>query len=308
MLYRKFGKLGWDISSIGLGTWNIGNQWGDIDEATAYATIRAAWDSGVNLFDTAESYGVPNGLSEYRLGRGLAGIRHQTYVVSKIGYWGARTGQAVPKTTPDMIRLCAHASLYRLRSDYIDVLLCHESSLKEPDIYLEGFEQLKQSGEIRAYGISTDSLEVLKRFNVNGTCHVVELDYSLINRQAENELLPYCEEHGIAVLVRGPLAQGLLSGGYNKQSVFTDSVREGWNVGGAKREVFERKLEAVERIQSALPSEQPLATVALQFAISHRTAPVAIPGAKSPEQARQNALAGETELSEEWLRRLAELQ
>jgi myo-inositol catabolism protein IolS len=307
MLYRSFGKLGWNISAIGLGTWNIGNQWGEIDEATSYATIRAALESGVNLFDTAESYGIPNGLSEHRLGRGLAGHRHQTVIVSKIGHWGARTGQSVPKTTPDMVRLCAHASLYRLRSDWLDVYLCHEGSLLEPDVYLEGFEQLKQSGEIRAYGISTNNLEVLKRFNVNGTCGVVELDYSLVNRQPEEELLPYCEEHGIAVLVRGPLAQGLLSGAYTKQSEFTDSVREVWNVGGAKRAEFEANLEKVERIQELLPSDQSLATYALQFAISHRSAPVAIPGAKSPEQARNNALAGGSLLDDDILQKLLEL-
>ncbi|TFG68742.1 MAG: aldo/keto reductase, partial [Anaerolineales bacterium] len=112
MLYRDFGKLGWKVSTIGLGTWNIGNQWGPIDDATAWATVRGAFDAGVNLFDTAESYGVPNGLSEERLGTALAGIRHRVMVVSKIGHWGARTGQGVPKTSVDMIRMCAHASLH----------------------------------------------------------------------------------------------------------------------------------------------------------------------------------------------------
>ncbi|MCY4606202.1 MAG: aldo/keto reductase, partial [Gemmatimonadetes bacterium] len=115
MLYRAFGRTGWQVSAIGLGTWNIGNQWGPIDEATAWDTVRTAFDCGVNLFDAAESYGTPNGLSEERLGSALAGIRHQVFVVSKIGNWGARTGQGVPKTTVDMIRLCAHASLHRLR-------------------------------------------------------------------------------------------------------------------------------------------------------------------------------------------------
>ena len=115
MLYRDFGRTGWKVSAIGLGTWNIGNQWGPVDDATAFATVRAAFDHGMNLFDAAESYGLPNGLSEERLGRALAGIRHEVFVVSKIGNWGKRTGQEVPKTSVDMIRLCAHASLHRLR-------------------------------------------------------------------------------------------------------------------------------------------------------------------------------------------------
>ena len=92
MRYRDFGRTGWQVSTIGLGTWNIGNQWGALDDKTAWATVRAAYDHGMNLFDAAESYGVPNGLSEERLGVAMAGFRHNVYVVSKIGNWGARAG------------------------------------------------------------------------------------------------------------------------------------------------------------------------------------------------------------------------
>jgi myo-inositol catabolism protein IolS len=201
MIYREFGTTGWQVSAIGLGTWNIGNQWGEIDDATAWATVRAAFDSGVNLFDTAESYGLPNGLSEERLGVALAGIRHRIVLVSKVGNWGKRTGQGVPKTTVDMIRLCAHASLHRLRTDWHDVLLCHEGNIEDPSVYLEAFEVLVQEERLRAYGISTNSLEVLKEFNRDGKCAVVQVDYSLLNRQPEEALLPYCHEHGIAVMV-----------------------------------------------------------------------------------------------------------
>lgn len=225
MLYRKFGKTNWKVSAIGMGTWNIGNQWGKVDDATSWATIRTAFDQGINLFDTAESYGIPNGLSEERLGVALAGIRHQVYIVSKIGHWGKRTGQGVPKTTVDMIRLCAHASLHRLRTEWIDAMLCHEGDIEDPRVYLEAFETLRQRGRIRVYGISTDSLEVLKRFNVNKTCSVLEVNYSLLNRASEPKIFPYCQEHNIAVLVRGPLGQGLLSGKYSAKTVFTDSIR-----------------------------------------------------------------------------------
>ena len=82
MLVRPFGKMGWEVSAIGMGTWNLGTQWGEIDEATAWATVRAAFDAGVNLFDAAESYGIPNGLSEERLGVALAGIRPARFCVS----------------------------------------------------------------------------------------------------------------------------------------------------------------------------------------------------------------------------------
>jgi myo-inositol catabolism protein IolS len=307
MLYRTFGKTGWQVSAIGMGTWNIGNQWGALDDATAWATVRAAFEQGVNLFDSAESYGIPNGLSEERLGVALAGIRHRVYVVSKIGHWGLRTGQAVPKTTVDMIRLCAHASLHRLRSDWHDVLLCHEGDIQNPSIYLEAFEALKQEGRLRFYGISTDSLESLKRFNVHGTCDMVEIDYSLVNRAAEAELLPYCQAHGIAVLVRGPLRQGLLAGKYGLYTVFSDPVRASWNRGGPGRAGYERDLMQVERVKAVLGPDEDLATLALRYVISHPALPVAIPGAKSPTQAAMNAAAGERALAADELARLAQV-
>ncbi|MDF2960641.1 MAG: putative oxidoreductase, aryl-alcohol dehydrogenase like protein [Paenibacillus sp.] len=305
MIYRSFGNTGWQVSAIGLGTWNIGNQWGEVDDATSYATIRTSLDHGVNLFDTAESYGIPNGLSEQRLGKALAGERHKAYIVSKIGNFGKRTGQGVPLTTPDMIRLCAHASLHRLRTDWVDVMLCHLADIEDPSVFLEGFEILKRDGEIREYGISTDSLEVLKKFNAHGNCRVVEVDYSLLNREAEQELLPYCEQHGIAVLVRGPLSMGLLSGKYSEETVFTDSVRVRWNQDGAGRKQFEERVRKMNGIKQVLHDGEDMATTALRYVISHPTAAVAIPGAKSPEQAAANAKAGDLLLTQEQLSRFS---
>ena len=299
MLYRRFGNTGWDISAIGMGTWNIGNQWGEIDDATAWASIRSCFDHGINMFDTAESYGIPNGLSEERLGKGLAGLRHQAYVVTKIGNWGQRTGQGVPKTTVDMIRLCAHACLHRLRTDWIDVLLCHEGNIDDPSIYLEAFEVLKQEGRLRHFGISTDSFEVLKRFNQDSTCSVVQVNYSLLNRASEAQLLPYCEENDIAVMVRGPLAMGLLSGRYTKETRFSDTIRAAWHDGASGQERFERQCGMVDKLGRGIQPGEEMVTTALRYVISHQTNPVAIPGPKSAEQAAMNAAAGNSVLSDE---------
>ncbi|MBT5832168.1 MAG: aldo/keto reductase, partial [Candidatus Latescibacteria bacterium] len=146
MLHRTFGKTNLDITAVGLGTWNIGNQWGDIDDATSFGTIRSAFDSGVTLFDTAENYGIPGGTSEERLGIALSGIRHQVTVVSKTGNWGRRIGRVIPREFPDTIRVCVHASLHRLRTDWIDVMLCHEGEIEDPSVYIEGFEILQKEG------------------------------------------------------------------------------------------------------------------------------------------------------------------
>lgn len=307
MIYRDFGKTGWQVSAVGLGTWNIGNQWGDVDDMTAWATVRQAFDAGVNLFDVAESYGVPNGLSEERLGAALAGIRHRVVVVSKIGHWGKRTGQGVPKTTVDMIRLCAHASLHRLQTDYLDVELCHEGNIEDPSVYLEAFEMLKQRGRIRAYGISTDSLDVLKRFNVNGTCSVVQVNYSMLNRAPEADFLPYCQDNGIAVMVRGPLRRGLLSGKYDLDSVFTDDVRASWNKGEAQRDQYEAEIAKVEALKSKFAPGEEMVNAAIRYVISHPADPVAIPGAKSPEQAAMNAAVGDDVFSSEELAEIRDL-
>jgi myo-inositol catabolism protein IolS len=304
MIYRDFGATGWQVSAVGLGTWNIGNQWGDVDDTTAWATVRASFDAGVNLFDVAESYGVPNGLSEERLGTALAGIRHRVFVVSKIGHWGKRTGQAVPKTSVDMIRLCAHASLHRLQTDYLDVELCHEGDIEDPSVYLEAFEMLKQRGRIRAYGISTDSLDVLKRFNVDDTCSVVQVNYSMLNRAPEEAFLPYCQEHGIAVMVRGPLRRGLLSGKYDLDSVFTDEVRASWNKGEPDRAQYEAEVAKVEALKAKFAPGEEMVNAAIRYVISHPADPVAIPGAKSPAQAAMNAAVGDTVFSNEELAEL----
>jgi aryl-alcohol dehydrogenase-like predicted oxidoreductase len=257
----------------------------------------------MNLFDTAESYGVPNGLSEERLGVALAGIRHNVYVVSKIGNWGKRTGQGVPKTTVDMIRLCAHASLHRLQTNYHDVLLCHEGDIEDPDVYLEGFQMLQQEGRLRCYGISTNSLDVLRRFNHAGGCKVVQVDYSLVAREPESEFLPYCQAQKIAVMVRGPLARGLLSGRYTTASSFDDDVRSSYNEGGADRAIFEARMGTVDKLRGLIEPDDMVRT-SLQYVISHPTLPVAIPGAKSVEQATTNAAAGDDELSEAEQQRL----
>ncbi|MEM8505643.1 MAG: aldo/keto reductase [Cyanobacteria bacterium P01_D01_bin.1] len=302
MLYRDFGNTGIKASAIGLGTWNIGNQWGHIEEDAAIATIRSAIERGINIIDTAESYGIPAGLSEERLGKALAGQRDKVHLVTKMGRWGRRSGQMVPITTTDMVRLCAHASLYRLRTDYIDVMLCHEGKLADPklaDTYLEGFELLKQQGLIGTYGISTDRLEVLKLFNASGTCQVVEVDYSLLSRSPDKEFLPYCQENNIAVLVRGPLHKGLLSGKYSTETTFTDTVRSEWYKDDRAKEKLTRKLVKVENLKKTLTPGEEMVTAALRFVTSHPIAPVAIAGAKSPDQVATNAKAGSELLSPE---------
>jgi myo-inositol catabolism protein IolS len=295
MINRRFGKTGWDVSVVGLGTWNLGNQWGEMSDATASDILLASIDQGMNLLDTAESYGIPNGMSEMRIGKTItSAMRDNLIVVSKVGNWGSRTNGRVPKTSADSIRVCGHACLGRMRTDRIDVLLCHEGNIKDPTVYVEGFEELVAEGSVRTYGISTNSLDVLSNFYEisKGACAVVEVDYSLLNRNPEEGFLDYCLEKDLGILVRGPLAKGVLSGKFSRETVFTDTVRNGWNAGESDRADFEQMLDRMDVIKDAVGDDSKLVETALRYVIGHKSNPVVIPGATSVAQVKGNAAAG----------------
>jgi myo-inositol catabolism protein IolS len=306
MIQRTLGKTGWKVSAIGFGAWGIGGQWGPVQRGEAMETIKAAYYNGVNFFDTADAYGEPQGLSEELMGKALKSSREKVIIASKVGNWGRRHGHPLPYTHPVHVIGCCDASLHRLCTDRIDVYQCHIANLKEPDVFLEAFEILMKQGKIRAWGMSTDSLEVLKAFNREGTCATVQLDYSLVNRSAEKELLPYCQEANIGVIVRGPLAKGIATGKFTRETKFTDSVRSGWNE-GERREKFLKQVELVEKLKWLENPGRPMAHAALQFVISHPAVSSAIPGAKSPEQAKSNAEAGRHVLDEKELEQVRQV-
>lgn len=297
MITRPLGKTGLQLSAIGLGTWNIGGQWGAIDDDTAIATIRAAYDAGVNLFDSADAYGDPQGRSEELLGRAIKDVRQKVVIATKVGNFGRRMGHPLQYTHPLHVELCCDASLRRMRVDVIDLYQCHIGNLEDYSIFLEAFATLKQKGKIRFGGVSTNSLKAIQAFNKGGGCDLVQLDYSLLNRGPENDALPYCLEHQIGVLVRGPLAQGVAAGKFTAESVFNDSVRQAWNTGDARDRLL-KQIATIDKLKFLQNERRTMAQAALRFVISHPAVTCAIPGAKSPEQARANASAGAATLSE----------
>jgi aryl-alcohol dehydrogenase-like predicted oxidoreductase len=304
MQYRTLGKMGWRVSAVGMGCWGIGGQWGPVEERDAIATVHKALDTGINLFDTADAYGL--GESERRLGRALRDRRDGALIATKVGNWGRRQGHPLSFATPHHVYLCCDASLHRLQTDTIDLYQCHIGNLQDPSVFLEAFETLRQQGKIRAYGISTNNVGVVRQFDRDGHCAAVQLNYSLLAREAEQELLPLCAERNIGVLVRGPLAKGVLAGKFTPEARFTDSVRAGWNE-GEERGRFLRDLERVEQLRFLARDGRTMAQAALQFVIGHPSVTCAIPGAKSPEQAEQNARAADGELTNEERRRVAEV-
>lgn len=303
MIYRKFGKTGRQVSVIGFGAWNVSGPWGNVEKPDALATIRAALDAGVNIFDTADAYGFPPGYSEELLGEALRDVRDEVYVVTKAGYFGSREGAILPFTHPLHVELCCDASLHRLRTDAIDLYLCHRSDPDLFDVYLEAFDNLLRKGKVRHVGISTTDIERLKAFNRNGVVAGVQLEYSYLNRTAEAAVLPYCREHDIGTMVRGPLCQGLCADKFTPETHFDDDVRKRWNE-GAQRQMFLKGLDVVEKMRFLKRPDRTMAQAALQFVISHPAVSTVIPGARNPEQARANAAAGEVSLGPDELERI----
>ncbi len=304
MQYRRLGKTGWQVSTISMGCWGIGGQWGPVEEAEAIRTIHAAIDLGVNLFDTADSYGL--GVSEELVGRALRGRRDGVYVATKVGNFARRVGASLSYTTPHHVYLCCDASLGRLKLDTIDLYQCHIGDLEDPSVFLEAFERLVERGKIRAYGISTNAPAVAEAFDRAGGCAAVQLNYSLLNGSAARDLLPWCAANDIGTLIRGPIAQGVLAGKFTPETRFDDSVRDGWNEGRG-REQFVRRLEQVEQIRFLERPGRTLAQAALQWVLANPAVTCAIPGAKNVAQITANAAAADGALTPDELARLEEI-
>ena len=298
MQYRTFGKTGWEVSAIGMGCWAIGgNAWGPTDDSDSLAAIEASLDAGVNLLDTADAYGI--GHSEELIRQALSGRdREKVYIATKFGNYGRMQGHPLPFTSKYHVFLCCDASLHRLGTDYVDLYQCHIGNPDDPNIFLDACDELVQKGKVRAYGISTNSLDAVKAFNARGTCSVVQLDYSILNRKPEGDLLPYCAEHGIGTLIRGPLAMGKLSGKMSPETTFPETdTRQRWAATEESRVKFRRDLEAVERLRFLAADDRTMALAALAFVLAQPGVTVAIPGAKNPAQALANAAAAERPLT-----------
>lgn len=289
MKYRVFPSTGWSVSALSLGCWSFGGQWGAIDRPTIEAVLGRAIDAGINFFDTADGYGV--GASEEALGRFLTGQRHRVFISTKVGYWAMRQGHRLAYSHPLHVKLCCDASLHRLRTDYIDLYHCHidQATPGETEVFLAAFADLLQAGKIRAFAVSTNQPDVARGFHRDGRCAAIQFDYSLLNRTAETGLLPWCVAQNLAAIIRGPLAQGMLTGKFTPEAVFSDQVRESWN-SGEGRERFLLRLREVEHWRR-LAAGRPLAAYALRALLEHPGATTLIPGAKSPAQLNEQLAA-----------------
>ena len=287
-------RSGLEVSEVGLGLWAVsGSEWGPVQDEENLEAIEAALASEVTFFDTADVYG--GGHSEELLGRAMHSRRESFIVATKIG-WIDYDGQANRSQYDSVEKLVAgvQGSLRRLGTDSIDVIQCHVD-YPEPNtqVFIDGFRQLKEAGTVRAWGVSTSDPDHLRRFNADGDCDVLQTDYSILNRTAELELLPYCLESGIGVIVRGPLAMGLLTGKYTVSDTFpAGDFRSGWIDDPAQHEQFLRDLRTVDALREVVPDGQTMAQFALRFVRSNPAVSTVIPGAKDRRQSEANSAAG----------------
>jgi len=289
---RILGKSGIEVTKIGVGLWAIGgDEWGEVQDQESLDMISAALDMGINFFDTADVYGV--GHSEELLGQAMKGRRDKFIVATKIGWLGFDGKKQLSQyTTVEKLIAGVEGNLKRLQTDYVDLIQCHidfrESNM---EVFIEGFQKLQQQGKVRAYGVSTSDFEYLQAFNAENQASTLQIDYSIRNRTPEEKIFPYTIKHELGVLVRGPLAMGILTGKFTKDSRFGEGdFRGNWLENEDEHQIFLNDLEKVEKLNT-LAGGRSLAQLAIQFVMHHPAVTVAIPGAKRISQLRENVKA-----------------
>lgn len=286
---RTLGKSGLAVTEIGIGLWAIGGDaWGPTDDQDSLSTIDIALEAGITFFDTADVYGA--GHSEELLGQAMKGRRDKFIVATKIGWrnFDNERNQTAYNTVEKLIA-GVESNLRRLQTDYVDIIQSHidfrDSTM---EIFLEGFQKLQQDGKVLSYGVSTSDFEYLKAFNADGNCATLQTDYSILNRTAEAEIFPYCMENDIGVIVRGPLAMGILTGKFALDTQFREGdFRQRWQDNPEEHKTYLEDLAKVEKLR-LLAHDRTLAQLALQFVMANPAVTVAIPGAKTTKQLKDN--------------------
>jgi aryl-alcohol dehydrogenase-like predicted oxidoreductase len=305
MTTRRLGNSDLDITPIGFGAWAIGGggwafAWGAQDDADSVAAIHEALDAGVNWIDTAAVYGL--GHSEEVVARALDGVKRRPYVFTKCGrVWDERRviGRSLKV---DSIRRECEASLRRLRVETIDLYQIH---WPEPDEDVEegwaALAALKQEGKVRHIGVSNFSVAQMQRAQRIAPITSLQPRYSLIHREAEAEVLPFCAQENIGVIAYSPMGSGLLTGAMTRERIAAlpdDDFRR--RNADFQEPRLSQHLELVDRLRAVgarlgrTPGE-----VAVAYVLRHPAVTGAIVGARRPGQARDNAGAAEFRLSDD---------
>jgi len=296
---RNAARIGRDLSVIGLGTWQLGADWGDVSEADARAVLDASVAEGVTVFDTADVYG--DGRSEQIIGGFLAdnpGL--DIFVATKMG---RREEQDPANFTLEKFREWTDRSRSNLRVDTLDLvqLHCPPTAVFSTDAVYDALDTLVAEGAIARYGVSVERVDEALAAIARPGVASVQIILNAFRLKPLEAVLPAATEAGVAVVTRVPLASGLLSGKYSRDTTFAANDHRNYNRQGEAFDVgetfsgvdFDRGVAAAQEF-SALAASVGLApaTAALAWLAQLDGVTTVIPGARSVEQARANASAG----------------
>ncbi len=295
MNYRKLGKSGLEVSEISLGTWQVGGKWGSkFDPDLADSIIREAIDNGVNFIDTADVYS--DGESEKAVGKAVRASGKEVGIATKCG---RKINPHVNKGyTPAVLRAYVEESLKRIGTDCIDLVQLHCPPTEvyyRPEIFGE-FEKLREEGKIRNLGVSVEKVEEAVKAIEYENVTTVQIIYNIFRQRPHERFFSIAREKNIGLIIRVPLASGLLTGKFTPDTRFAPGDHRFFNRNGMmfdKGETFagvpyDRGLQAVARLRELFPAELPLAHVALRWILMRDEVSCIIPGASSPAQVRSN--------------------
>jgi aryl-alcohol dehydrogenase-like predicted oxidoreductase len=304
MNYTILGKSGLEVSRIAFGTWQLGGEWGPTDRAKAMGAIRRAADKGVTIFDTAQGYGF--GQSEQLLAAALRGTVREDLVIATKGGLRPTDSGLVRDASPEWIRHGVEASLRALDTDYIDLYQIHWPDPATPfEDTAEALAKLTADGKILHIGVSNFDVEQMDEFGATLPIETLQPPYHLFRRDIEARVLPYTAANDIGVLVYGPVAHGLLSGGLELGTQFDPTD---WRSGSPvfHGDAYKRNLQVVARLRDLATQELgvTLPQLAIAWTLTNSAVDVAIVGTRDPNHIDEALAASELELDDEVMRRI----
>ncbi len=303
MQLNQFGKDQTQISRVGLGCWQLGSDWGELDVSEANDILKASVDSGVTFFDTADVYG--GGRSEEIIGNFLsdAGLQNEIFVATKLG----RLGDLYPDNyTTQSIRTKVEESLVRLKTDALDLvqLHCIPTKIMEGDEVWSILESLVSEGKIKRFGASVETTqEAVLCIEKAPALTSLQIIFNIFRQKPIRKLFDLAKEKQVGVIARVPLASGLLTGKFSADTSFGESDHRNYNKDGAAFNVgetfaglpFEKGIALADQLKQLTPDGLNLAQMALRWILDYEAVSVVIPGASKTEQAKGNAAIADLE-------------
>lgn len=300
MRTRVLGKSGIRVSEVGLGCWQLGGDFGPVDERRAGSILEAAHESGITFWDTADVYGA--GLSERRIADYVKRHGARPVITTKVGRDRALYPDGYSK---EKVRKNMEGSARRLDVDTLDLVQLHcvpPEVMKDGDIFA-WMEDFRQQGLVRAFGASVETLEEARLAAAVPSLTSLQIIFNVFRQNAIDALFPLAEKNGVGIIVRLPLASGVLSGKMTRDRQFAETDHRNYNRHGeafSQGETFsgipfETSIELVEKMRTWVPASMNMAQMAMRWILDQPAVSTVIAGASRPEQVRENAAASELE-------------